>query len=168
MSLYKIIKNFYDNIGTSGVLLGIDYGQKKIGLSISDSMRQLAFAHQIIQHTHDHKIFDLSRNIIESKNISGIVIGFPLQLNGEEGTTCKQVIIFCEQLSKVIDLPTFLQDERFSTKLVRQNMLMTGMKSQNKQLFEDKLAAANILQTTLDQLNFLSSKNLPPPPMIDM
>ena len=156
MSIYKIIKGFYDAIGTSGALLGIDHGQKKIGLGISDPARQIAFAYEIIINTHNDATFAFLKNIVETKNVSGVVIGLPLTPSGEEGESCKRVMSFCDSLCKVINLPIFLQDERFSTKMVRQHLLFTGMKSSKKQIVEDKLAAANILQTTLDQMAIFS------------
>ena len=165
---YKIIKNFYSTISPNGSLLGIDYGQKKIGLSISDTTRRLAFAHEILQNNHDISTFTAIKNIIEIKNIAGIVIGFPLQPNGEEGSSCAQVTNFCNNLAQIVNLPIFLQDERFTTKIVRQNLLASGMKSAKKKFVEDKLAAAGILQTSLDQLYFLSQQDIDKPKEVDI
>ena len=153
MVYYKTIKDFYFNTKKPLVLLGMDWGQKKLGLSISDQNNSIALKYKtLIQNKNTFK--ELS-SIIKNLSITGIVIGFPLETSGNEGKSCQNVLKFCDNLSKEIEIPIFLQDERFSTKIIANTLRSTGIKTKKIIELEDSLAAANILQTALDQINYL-------------
>lgn len=151
MVYYKTIKDFYFNIPKPLVLLGLDYGKKKIGVSISDKNNTMALVHKIIYQDKDNAIEEIIE-IIKQLSITGIVIGYPLETSGNEGDACKSVIEFCNKLSSKIEIPIFLQDERFSTKIIGQALRSTKVKTKRMNQIEDSLAAVNILQTTLDQI----------------
>lgn len=152
MVYYKTIKDFYSNIPSSAVFLGIDYGQKKIGLSISDNSNKIALSYKTIYQTSSDVAKEIA-NIINELSINCIVIGYPLEISGNEGKACQNVLKFCDTTLKTIEIPIFLQDERFSTKIIGQALRSTKVKTKRMNTLEDSLAAASILQTTLNQIN---------------
>lgn len=152
MVYYKTIKDFYFNTSKPLVLLGIDHGLKKIGLSISDKNNKIALAYKIIFQHNNNAIKEIIE-IIQNLSITGIVIGYPLETSGNEGTACQTVIKFCDKITLEKNIPIFLQDERFSTKIIGRTLRSTNIKTKRINALEDSLAAASILQTTLDQIN---------------
>ena len=102
MIIAMIINNF-KSFPKKGKLLGIDWGAKRIGIAISDPMRKFVFL-------RDSK--DWENLLME---VSGIVIGLPLRLNGEDSDTTKKVRKFANNLSKKTDLPIILFDESLTS-----------------------------------------------------
>jgi len=102
-------QEFKKAIGSSGALLGIDYGSVRIGLALSDSKRERATPFKIIS-----KIRELD-DIVPAKGITGFVIGLPLQTDGAEGTTAKNARLFADRLWEKFHLPVLWIDERYSS-----------------------------------------------------
>ena len=154
MVYYKTIKDFYLHTPKPLVLLGIDYGKKKIGLSISNQNNTLALRYKTI-YQGPTTIDDLAQ-LVQELSITGIVIGYPLETSGNEGSSCQEVLKFCDKVLQSLPIPIFLQDERFSTKIIGQGLRASKTKIKKIIQLEDSLAAAAILQTALDQISFLS------------
>lgn len=152
MVYYKTIKDFYSHLPTTPVFLGIDYGQKKIGLSVSDNSNKIALSYKTIYQKNNSAITELKK-IIKILSINSIVIGYPLEISGHEGKACQNILKFCDKLLQEVKMPIFLQDERFSTKIIGQALRSTKVKTKRMNTLEDSLAAASILQTALDQIN---------------
>ncbi len=128
-------------------VLGIDYGQKRVGVAISDPMQIIASSHSIIEHDNDDEVVvDALLLLIEKYQIGKIVIGLPLNMNGSEGFQAKRVHLFCENLKERCDLPQVLEDERQSSKQAQ--AIKKEIKSKNDRI--DDRAAAIILQNFLD------------------
>jgi putative holliday junction resolvase len=149
------IKDFSQNLLLSGPILGVDYGLKKTGLSFSDKNRVFSMPYKVIKLT---KVSELCRYIQSEVNIKsavGLVVGYPLDINGNVGESCNRVNVFLKELESHLDkkMPYFLQDERFSTKSATR-FLDAAVKSKKRraEVEDDSLAASYILQTTLDSL----------------
>lgn len=151
------IKNFAISIYKGKPLLGIDYGLSKIGLSFSDESWLFAMPYDVISNNKAHVAAPIISELAKKRDIGGLVIGYPLELSGKEGESCKQVAEFMKALDKKIpeDLPWFYQDERLSTRAVRRFLDDSSLSRKKKDSIDDKLAACNILQTTLDLLTGL-------------
>ena len=126
--------------------LGIDYGQKRIGLALGDANTKIAKSFKII-----HKINELN-DIVPAKEIDAFVVGWPLESDGTEGNTCTQVKLFCERLKEKFNLPIYLVDERLSSKkaenYLRDTLFMRPDKRRN---ILDAESARLILQSFFDQ-----------------
>ena len=126
--------------------LGIDYGQKRIGLALGDANTKIAKSFKII-----HKINELN-DIVPAKEIDAFVVGWPLESDGTEGNTCTQVKLFCERLKEKFNLPIYLIDERLSSKkaenYLRDTLFMRPDKRKN---ILDAESARLILQSFFDQ-----------------
>ena len=127
-------------------ILAIDYGQKRTGLAVTDSMQLIAGA----LDTVDTK--DLERYILDyvsREDVSTIVVGKPTQLNGENSENMKRVEPFFFRLKKLFpDKEVTYYDERFTSVLAHQAMLQSGIgkKARQNKALVDQLSATIILE----------------------
>ncbi len=128
-------------------ILGLDYGEKRIGVSISRLNKKMAIPHSIIQYRDIEMAFDKIKKIIENNNIKLIVLGIPKTLKNEIGFKAKEVLSFKEKLSKNIKIDVELEDERLSTV---QALNSIDRKSKNK--YVDDSSATIILNNYLEKL----------------
>lgn len=127
--------------------LGIDYGEKRVGLALSDPMQIIATAYDILAHDdNDEYVICELLNIIKKKSVTKIIVGLPLNMNGSKGFQAERVELFVERLKKEINLPIIFEDERESSKKVKE--IMKEIKSKDERI--DDRAAAVILQNYLD------------------
>ena len=128
-------------------ILGLDYGEKRIGVSISRLNKKMAIPHSIIQYRDIEVAFDKIKKITENNNIKLIVLGLPKTLKNEIGFKAKEVLSFKEKLSKNIKIDVELEDERLSTV---QALNSIDRKSKNK--YVDDSSATIILNNYLEKL----------------
>ena len=128
-------------------ILGLDYGEKRIGVSISRLNKKMAIPHSIIQYKDIEVAFDKIKKITENNNIKLIVLGIPKTLKNEIGFKAKEVLSFKEKLSKNIKIDVELEDERLSTV---QALNSINRKSKNK--YVDDSSATIILNNYLEKL----------------
>jgi len=137
---------------SSGPLLGIDPGTKTLGLAISDQTRLIASPLETIHR----KKFSLDAayllDIYDKNEVSGLIVGLPINMDGSHGPRTQSVKDFCTNLLKLRDLSIFLWDERLSTLAVTRGMLDADMSRKKRKENVDKLAASYILQGVLDRL----------------
>lgn len=145
----QAINQFKSQLKEKGPILGIDFGTVTIGISISDTKRIFALPSTSIKN--NKLIIEALNKIIIDRQISGIVIGYPLEPSGYPGKTCKQVDEFIAKLNT--NLPVFYQDERLSTKAVKAILKDTSWSRRKKDKLDNALAASSILQTALNLLN---------------
>jgi putative Holliday junction resolvase len=129
--------------------MGVDYGEKRIGLARADDDARLAVPHRVFQigKNYEEDIQYLATYLKSEADV--IVIGLPLTKEGTEGPMAKKVREFAEDLQFRTDLAVHFQDERLTT---RENYgLLQGYPTEEKQKLIDALAAASILQTWLDK-----------------
>lgn len=149
------IKEFKQNIQEHKPLIGFDYGSKRLGIALSDLMWMVATAHKILYRTTIESDLDEIEKIITEREITGIVIGLPLQMNGQEGETAQEARAFAQQLENRFHLPILFWDERLSSSAV-ENFLIKDFdlsRAKRKKVL-DASAAAYILQGALDALKY--------------
>ncbi len=136
-------------------LLGLDVGEKTIGLALSDVMRQVASPLITITRSKFTKDIELLKKHASEHKVAGFVIGYPLNMDGSHGPRTQSVRTFAANLKKHIDLPLIYWDERMSTMAVSRTMLAADLSRERRAELVDKLAASYILQGCLDRLNTL-------------
>jgi len=132
-------------------ILGIDYGSRRIGFSLSDPLGIIATPYETLRN--DETIWKYIRAIVERESVGAFVIGMPVTLRGDKGKKAQEVDAFAERLRSEIGLDVFPWDERYSTSIARQTLLdmNTRKKSRNaKNGTLDSMAAAITLQSYLD------------------
>ena len=131
-------------------ILGLDYGERRIGLALSDPMGIIARPLTIIDRkkTADH----ISRisEIIAEKKITTIVVGLPLTLKGHYSKQTEIVLAFIDQLKSNFQIPIVAIDERLSSVAAKKSLLVQSVKAGYEKGRVDETAAAIILQEYLD------------------
>ena len=134
-------------------LLGVDYGEKRIGLAISDPLGIIAQGLKFIsaEDFFQKKGIEEFKEVIEEFKISTIVMGFPLNMDGSIGRKGNEVQSFVEQLKKHISLPFVMWDERLTTVTAENILINADLSRKRRKKVIDKISAAIILQGYLDQ-----------------
>jgi len=138
---------------TGGRLMGLDVGDKTVGIALSDTLLLTASPIDVIRRTKFTADAEKLIALIRVREVAGIVIGLPVNMDGSEGPRCQSVRQFATNLLEKIDLPVAFWDERLSTAAV-ERMLVNEMDVSRARRREvvDKAAAAYILQGALDAL----------------
>ena len=131
-------------------LLGLDVGEKTIGLALSDAMRSIASPMITIDRKKFTKDMEELKKIITAQSVGGLVIGYPINMDGSHGPRTQSTRTFVSTMSKHIDLPMILWDERMSTMAVERTMLEADLSRSRRDQLVDKLAASYMLQGFLD------------------
>ena len=134
-------------------ILGLDYGEKKIGAAICDELGMTAQGLPTIIRKNRKHDWDILDNLIKSYNVEKIVIGYPVRLDGSEGIQCEKVNRFSAQLSKAFSLPVIKWLETLSTKEAEEILIKSGIHWKKRKEKIDKLAACLILQDYLDSID---------------
>ncbi len=130
--------------------VGIDYGDKRIGVSFSDILGTLAGESFTITVTNPNKAFDELCESILSHNCTEIVLGYPKHMNADIGDRAKKSEAIAEQLRERTGLPVILWDERCTTVDAHRILTETGNTGKKRRAKVDSVAAALILQNYLD------------------
>ena len=133
-------------------LLGLDVGEKTIGLALSDIRRVIATPMHTIQRTRFAKDAAELLAIVEKHQIAAFVIGYPINMDGSEGPRCQATRQFARNLEEKSPLPILLFDERMSTMAVNRTMLEADLSRERRLELVDKMAASYMLQGALDML----------------
>jgi len=131
-------------------VLGLDVGNKRIGVAVSDESRLLATPNTTIIRTELSKDIDSILEVISQKLVKEIVVGFPLSLSGKVGIQARNVSLFIDSLSSYTSIPIKTVDERYSTVEAEKRLKEIGVKPSENRSRVDALAAAIILQSYLD------------------
>lgn len=133
-----------------GRLLGIDYGEKRIGVSVSDPTGTIASPFDTLLYNSVDDLLKQLKELIVAENIEGVVVGLPIGMKGQETQQTKLVRRFVELLQEKLDVPVHTADERL-TSVAAENVLreQSIQPSRNKAMV-DSTAAALILQGYLD------------------
>ncbi len=134
--------------------LGLDLGSKTLGISISDDNGIVATSLKVIRHNEDYEKLILEvEKLVTEKNIDGVVLGLPKNMNNTIGPKGKLSLNFKEELAQKLTIPVYLQDERLSTVSAQNVLISGGMSRKKRKTVVDSVAATIILQTFLDKEN---------------
>ena len=134
-------------------LIGLDLGSKRIGVSICDERQSIATPYKTINKTNTNELIEDLKVIIGENNIEGIIIGNPINMDGSLGRSAQSVNDVATNISKYIDLPVCLWDERLSTVGAFNLSSQLDINLSKKAKTIDQNAAAFILQGAIDFLN---------------
>ena len=136
-------------------LLGLDLGEKTIGLALSDTLLSVATPMQTLKRGKfavDATRLDI---IISEQGVGGLVVGLPLNMDGSDGPSAQSARAFGRNWATRSALPVVFQDERLSTSAVTRTLLEADASRRRRSDVVDKMAAAYILQGALDRLRNL-------------
>ena len=133
-----------------GRILAIDYGQKRVGLAVTDELRIIATA---LTTVHSKDVIRFLKDYLQTEKVDCFVVGEPRQMNNMISDSAKFIEPFVKKLKKEFpDISVERYDERFTSKIAVQTMISAGLKKKDRQNKEtvDKISAVLILQSYLD------------------
>ena len=138
-----------------GRIMGLDVGDKTIGVAVSDLMGLTAQGVKTVKRVGKKKDIDALKEIIKERQVNKIVSGLPKNMNGTLGTQGEKVIKFCELLEEETGIKIEYWDERLSTVAAERTLIQGNVRRENRKGVIDMVAAVIILQGYLDrQRNF--------------
>ena len=132
-------------------ILGIDYGARHVGVAVSDETRLIAQGLETIHYkgSVDYLIRKIGE-VVRRHEVTEVVIGLPLNMDGTKGEKAKEAESFAERLKETLHLPVALWDERLTTASVERDLSRWKLGIQKKKSLLDRLSAQLILQSYLD------------------
>jgi putative Holliday junction resolvase len=135
-------------------LLGLDLGEKTIGLALSDVNRTIASPLETLKRTKFRPDAERLLTLAREHGIGGFVIGLPRNMDGSEGPAAQSARAFGRNLAALTDLPIAFWDERLSTAAVTRTLIEADASRSRRAVLVDKLAAAYILQGAIDRMGY--------------
>ena len=139
-------------------LIGLDPGEKTVGVAVSDALLSSAGAVETIRRTRFAADAARILAIAEDRAAAGIILGLPRNMDGSEGPRCQSVRAFARNLAKLTELPIGFWDERLSTVAAERALLEADLTRKRRKEVIDAVAAAYILQGALDRLQHLRTE----------
>lgn len=133
-------------------ILGLDYGDQRIGVAVCDELGFTAQGQSTIIRKNKKHDWEILANLIKHYSIEKIVVGYPVKLDGSEGIQCEKVNRFAVLLEKNFCLPVEKWPETLSTKEAEEILRNSGVRWEKRKKMVDKLAACIILQGYLDSI----------------
>ena len=146
-------KQFREIIPLKNSILGIDLGKKRTGIAVSDINQKIASPLKVIENMKFNEILNILEKIVNERNICAIIVGDPINMDGSIGPKSQSSRSFIKNLSKELDIPILLWDERLTTVSAERSLLEADISRKKRQKVIDKIAASIILQNFLDYLN---------------
>jgi len=134
-------------------VLGVDLGDARTGLAISDELRMLAHPLETIESNSIETVARRIRTITSEKDIDCVVVGLPRNMDGSLGKSAEQAQLFAEKLTGMINCQVVTWDERLSTVAADRALQAAGKKTRQTKNIRDQVAAQIILQSYLDRLS---------------
>jgi putative Holliday junction resolvase len=131
--------------------LGLDVGDKRIGVALSDPNGILASPFTIINRQHEQADVETIIGIVHQQGVEQVIVGLPRSMDGSIGEQAEKVRAFTQKLRQETEIPVEFRDERLSTVSARRLMQAASTKKTRKRAEDDAIAAAIILQSYLDE-----------------
>jgi putative Holliday junction resolvase len=132
--------------------MGLDVGDKKIGVALSDPSQVLASPLKTIFRVNDDAAIEEIIGLAKKHNISKLVVGLPYSLSGAIGKQAEKVLLFSKQIAQAVDVDIIMQDERLTSVSANQKLREAGKKGSKLKNEMDAAAATVILQSYLDEV----------------
>lgn len=132
-------------------LMGLDVGDKTIGVAVSDLLMITAQGVTTIKRTSIKNDINELKKIIDEYQVTKIVAGIPKMLDGTIGIQGEKVLKFLDKIKKHIDLPIELEDERFTTTISERMLIEADVRRKKRKEVIDKLAAVQILSSYMQR-----------------
>lgn len=147
-----------------GRLLGLDYGQVRIGIAVCDADRTLASPLETYTRQNPARDEAFFRTLVTREGAVGLVVGLPLHINGQSGSKAAECRAFADWLVKIVGLPVAFADERFTTVVAEDALWNAGLTHKKRKSRRDQVAAQLILQSYLDVGGNTAYLDEPPSP----
>ena len=151
--IYENILDFAGSISKDKALIGLDLGSKTIGVAISDNLKTVATPLKTIKRTKFSEEVTTLFKLISERDLSGIILGLPKNMDGSEGARCQSTRAFARNINNFQDFPITFWDERLSTVAAEKALLEADITRKRRSEVIDHVAASYILQGALDRMS---------------
>jgi len=131
-------------------VLAVDYGEKRIGLAVSDELGITASPLMTLTRRSDEEAIQQIAQLVSKLKVKQIVVGLPRRTDAQEGEMERKVKAFAEKLKQAVSVPVALFDERFTTRIAEQVLLEADLSRRKRKQVRDRLAAVILLQSFLE------------------
>lgn len=136
-----------------GKYLAIDYGDKRVGVAVSDFNKEIAFPRDFLTYTGENNLLSQLQHICEEEQIIKIILGLPIMMDGTLGDRAKKTQVFYDKLKKAMPhVAVEFFDERLSTEFAVKTLRGQGIKDKDQKGKRDAMSAHIILQNYLNSL----------------
>ncbi len=146
------VADFEPRLVPGARLIGIDLGTKTIGLALSDATRMIATPLETIRRTKFKADAARLLHLIEQYAVCGLVLGFPVNMDGSEGPRCQATRAFARNMNVLTEVPILYWDERLTTAAAERMLIEADASRKRRSEVIDKLAATLILQSALERM----------------
>ncbi len=139
---------------SKGKFLALDYGDKRVGMAVSDYNKEISFPRDFLTYTGTKNLIAQLKKFCQEEDISKIILGLPIQMDGTFGDRAKKTQVFHDKLKEAMpDMPVDFFDERLSTEFAIKNLRGQGIKDKDQKGKRDAMSAQIILQNYLASLS---------------
>ena len=156
--IVESFEDFADLLGPMTAVAGLDYGTKTIGIAVSDRLRSVASPLRTIRRRKFRDDADALLAVLAEREIGGLVLGLPRNMDGSEGPRCQSTRAFARNLSALTPVPIAYWDERLSTVAAERVLLEADTSRARRAEVIDHVAAGFILQGALDRLRNIGAR----------
>ncbi|WP_291735531.1 Holliday junction resolvase RuvX [Leisingera sp. F5] len=155
--IHDVFEDFAATLPPMHALMGLDLGTKTIGVAVSDRIGAVATPLETVKRKKFSADAARLLEIIQARDISGILLGLPRNMDGTEGPRCQSTRAFARNLAQLTDLPVSFWDERLSTVAAEKALLEADTTRKRRAEVIDHVAASYILQGALDRMRHLKN-----------
>jgi putative Holliday junction resolvase len=131
-------------------ILGVDFGEKRIGLAVSDPLGMTAQGLPTLENKGKKNVLAAFQKLCAEQGVGELVIGLPRNMNGTMGPKANEIQVLVPELEKVLNIPIVMWDERLTSRQAGRLMIEEGMSRSKQRQNSDRLAATLILQSYLE------------------
>jgi putative pre-16S rRNA nuclease len=157
-TIFEDISEFHTALPKMQALIGLDLGTKTLGVAVSDTFWSVATPLETIKRTKFGQDAKALLTIVAGRNVGGLVLGLPRNMDGSEGPRAQSTRAFARNLTSLTDLPITFWDERLSTVAAERALLEADTSRKRRAEVIDHVAAGYILQGALDRLAHLKGR----------
>ena len=150
---------FADILPPNRAIAGLDFGEKTIGVAISDLRRQVATPMETLRRVKFTQDAAKLLTLLTTRGAHGIILGLPLNMDASEGPRAQATRAFARNLSALTDLPITYWDERLSTVAATRALLEADASRKRRKQVIDAVAAGFILQGALDRMGYAARQS---------
>ena len=136
---------------TTGRIIGLDVGDVRIGVAVSDPLGSMALPRPFLQRRNEADDIAKVRALMEETGADRIVVGLPLNQHGDAGPQAERVLRFAKRLTEELGVNVDTQDERYSTASAERTLVAANVRRKDRKTRVDSMAAQHILQTYMDR-----------------
>ena len=156
--IHEDVSDFAHALPRTGAIAGLDLGDRTIGVAVSDTNRQVATPLETIRRRKFGVDADRLIALLSDRNICGIVLGLPRNMDGSEGPRCQSTRAFARNFTRVWPGPVTFWDERLSTIAAERALLEADTTRKRRAEVIDHVAAGFILQGVLDRMGVMGNE----------